>query len=103
MMENQSMKLPLKSVTKHAQRFTKALRAKNKLKKNFNKKAKAEIYGYYMRVSYIKMKQEASINNELKKLRLAKLANNNISESDMINISCIACRNLETNFKTNKY
>ena len=85
-MENQSMKLPLKSITKHAQRFTKALRAKNKLKKNFNKKAKTEIYGYYMRVSYIKMKQEASINNELKKLRLAKLANNNISESDMISI-----------------
>ena len=32
------------------------------------------------------MKQEGSINNELKKLRLAKLANNNISESDMISI-----------------
>ena len=81
--------------------------------KHFNKKAKAEIYGYYMYflhrklnrelANYIKIKQQASINNELKKLRLAKLANNNISESDMINISCIACRNLETNFKTNKY
>ena len=50
-MENQSIKLPLKSIPKHAQKFNKALRAKNKLKKNFNKKAKAEIYGYYMRVS----------------------------------------------------
>ena len=36
--------------------------------------------------NYIKIKQQASINNELKKLRLAKLANNNISESDMVNI-----------------
>ena len=33
MMENQSIKLLLKSITKHAQRFNKALRAKNKLKK----------------------------------------------------------------------
>ena len=33
MMENQSIKLPLKSITKHAQRFNKALSAKNKLKK----------------------------------------------------------------------
>ena len=32
-MENQSIKLLLKSITKHAQRFNKALRAKNKLKK----------------------------------------------------------------------
>ena len=32
------------------------------------------------------MKQQDSINNELKKLRLAKRATNNISESDMINI-----------------
>ena len=47
-MENQSIKLPLKSIPKHAQKFNKALRAKNKLKKNFNKKAKAEIYGYYI-------------------------------------------------------
>ena len=95
-MKNQSIKLPLKSITKHAQRFNKGLRAKNKLKKNFNKKAKAEIYGYYMcflqkqlnreLANYIKIKQQASINNELKKLRLAKLANNNISESDMLNI-----------------
>ena len=32
-MKNQSIKLPLKSTTKHAQRFNKGLRAKNKLKK----------------------------------------------------------------------
>ena len=30
-MENQSIKLPLKSIPKHAQRFNKALRTKNKL------------------------------------------------------------------------
>ena len=41
MLKNQSIKLPLKSIRKHAQRFNKACSAKNKLKKKFNKKAKA--------------------------------------------------------------
>ena len=41
MLKNQSIKLPLKSIRKHAQRFNKARSAKNKLKKKFNKKAKA--------------------------------------------------------------
>ena len=35
MVENQSEKLPLKSIEKYAQWFNKALRAKNKLKKRF--------------------------------------------------------------------
>ena len=86
------------------------------MKKNFNKKAKAEIYGYYMcflqkklkrkLANYIKIKQQAPINNELKKLRLAKLANNNISESDMVNIRQLVAfpvKNLEKNCKTKKY
>ena len=46
----------------------------------FQKKINREL------ANYIRIKQQASINNELKKLRLAKLANNNISESDMISI-----------------
>ena len=33
-----------------------------------------------------KKKQQDKINNELKKLRLAKSANNNISKSDLVNI-----------------
>ena len=33
MVENQSIKLPLKSIKKHAQGYNKALHAKNKLKK----------------------------------------------------------------------
>ena len=57
-MENQCIKLPLRNITKHAQRFNKALRAKNKLKKNFNKKAKAEIYGYYMYFLQKKLNRE---------------------------------------------
>ena len=111
-MENQSIKLPLKSITKHAQRFNKALSAKNKLKKNFNKKAKAEICGYYMYfvqkklnrelANYIKIKQQASINNELKKLKLAKLANNNISESDMLNIRQLVALPVKTLRQTAK-
>ena len=47
MVENQSIKLPLKSIKKHVQGYNMALRAKNKLKKNFIKKSKAEIYGWY--------------------------------------------------------
>ena len=47
MVENQSIKLPLKSIKKHAQGYNKALHAKNKLRKNFIKKSNAEIYGWY--------------------------------------------------------
>ena len=51
-------------------------------------------------------KKQGNINNELKKLRLAKLANNNISKSDLVNIKwiqCITYETLETNSKTKKY
>ena len=40
MLKNQSIKLPLKSIRKHAQRFNKACSAKNKLKKSLIKKQK---------------------------------------------------------------
>ena len=63
------------------------IRAKYKLKKNFNKKVKAEIYGYYM---YFLQKK---LNRELIK---QKLANNNISESDMINIRQLAALPVKT-------
>ena len=63
------------------------IRAKYKLKKIFNKKVKAEIYGYYM---YFLQKK---LNRELIK---QKLANNNISESDMINIRQLAALPVKT-------
>ena len=37
-------------------------------------------------IDIYKKKEKIKINNELRKLRLAKFANNNISERDMINI-----------------
>ena len=96
MVENQSQKLPLKSIEKHAQRFNKALRAKNKLKKRFIKQSKPEIYGWFQYflqknlyreiINRYQHKKQLAVNNELRKLRLAKLANNNISEGDMVNI-----------------
>ena len=48
-------------------------------------------------------KQQDKINNELKKLRLARLANNNISKSDLVNIKRFNALTLETNSKTKKY
>ena len=96
MVENQSEKLPLKSTAKYAQRFNKALRAKNKLKKRFIKQSKPEIYGWFQYflqknlyreiINRYQHKKQLAVNNELRKLRLAKLANNNISEGDMVNI-----------------
>ena len=88
MVENQSEKLPLKSIEKHAQRFNKALRAKNKLKKRLIKQSKPEIYGWFQYFLQKKLnrviinryqhKKQLAVNNELRKLRLAKLANNEV-------------------------
>ena len=36
--------------------------------------------------AYLQNKKQIKINNELKKLRLGKLVNNNISERDLVNI-----------------
>ena len=85
MVENQSEKLPLKSIEKYAQWFNKALRAKNKLKKRFIKQSKLEIYGWFQYFlqknlyrEIINRYQQLAVNNELRKLRLAKLANNEV-------------------------
>ena len=88
MVENQSEKLPLKSTAKYAQRFNKALRAKNKLKKRFIKQSKLEIYGWFQYflqknlyreiINRYQHKKQLAVNNELRKLRLAKLANNEV-------------------------
>ena len=99
-MKNQVRKQFLKDIREHARDFIKNLRAKNKFKRVAYKRLKGEI------IRYLQKKQQDKINNELKKLRLAKLANNNISKSDLVNIKwiqCITYETLETNSKTKKY
>ena len=80
MMKNQSIKRFLKSITKHAQEFIKAARAKIKIKKVLNKRLNPETY------TYLQKKARNNLNNELKKLKLGKLVNNNISVRDLVNI-----------------
>ena len=99
-MKNEVRKQFLKDIRKHARDFIKNLRAKNRFKKVAYKRLKGEI------IRYLQKKKQGNINNELKKLRLAKLANNNISKSDLVNIKwiqCITYETLETNSKTKKY
>ena len=79
-MKNQVRKQFLKDIREHARDFIKNLRAKNKFKRVAYKRLKGEI------IRYLQKKQQDKINNELKKLRLAKLANNNVSKSDLVNI-----------------
>ena len=79
-MKNQSRKRFLKSITKHGQLFIRLLHYKNKFKKIANKRLNPEIY------RYLQKKAQNNINNELKELKLGKLVNKNISESDMVNI-----------------
>lgn len=106
MLKNQYNKTLLKSIKSHAQRFLKDKHAKNKLKKGFIKRSKKEISGWYMRflqdrlnreiVNAYKLKKQRDIAIELKKLRLAKLANNNISEEDMVYIRRLASIPIKT-------
>ena len=144
MIESQYEKLPLKSITKHVQRFNKAQRAKNKLRKEFIRESENEIYIAPIRflkdrlnkeikskyklkkqrdkeqrdkdrlrkkfirkskdeiaiapirflkdkvnreiINVFKLKNQREIKDELGKLRLSRLANNNITEHNLINI-----------------
>lgn len=144
MIESQYKKLPLKSITEYTQRFNKAQRAKNKLRKKFIRESENEIYialirflkdrlnkeiksAYKLRkqrdkeqrgedrlrkkfirkskdeiaiapirflkgkvnrekVNVFKLKNQCEIKDELRKLRLSRLANNNITEQNLINI-----------------
>ena len=79
-MKNQVEKRFIKSITKHAKKFIKDLRHKSKFKKVAYKHLRRELY------RYLHKKQQNKINNGLQKLKLAKLANNNTSESDLVNI-----------------
>ena len=69
-MNNQSKK----KVRKHAKQFLKIYNStvRNALKRDIN--------------AYLLYKKQKNINNELKKLKLSKLINNNISERDLVNI-----------------
>ena len=92
-MKNQSKKQVLQSIPKHARRFVKVYNSSirdareinaylqnKKQKKEFRDALKREIN------AYLQNKKQIKINKELKKLRLGKLINNNISERDLINI-----------------
>ena len=79
-MKNQVRKQFLKDIREHARDVIKNLRAKNKFKRVAYKRLKGEI------IRYLQKNQQDKINNELKKLRLAKLANNDISKSYLVNI-----------------
>ena len=96
----------MECIKSHAQRFLKDKHAKNNLKEGFIKRSKKEIHGWYMRflqdrlnreiVNAYKLKKQHDIAIELKKLRLAKLANNNISEDDMVYIRRLASIPIKT-------
>ena len=74
MMKNQSEKQSRQSITNHTKQFLKTYHTsiRNALKREIN--------------AYLQNKKQNNINNELKKLRLGKLAKNNISKSDLVNI-----------------
>ena len=77
-MKNQVRKQFLKDIREHARDFIKNLHAKNKFKRVAYQCLKGEIITY--------LKKNSKIDNELKKLRLAKLAKNDKSKSDLVNI-----------------
>ena len=115
-MENQSKKQSWQSIPKHARRFVKVYNTsiRNALKREINaylqnkkqkkefrdalkreinvylqyKKPKKEFIGALKREikAYLQNKKQIKINNELKKIRLRKLVNKNIWESDLVNI-----------------
>ena len=80
-MKNNPNKMDIKNILSHAREFNKTRKAFKLIKKKVNKRLKNEIYR-----NILKRKQN-KINNELKKLKLHKLANiDNISERDLVNI-----------------
>ena len=89
-MENQARRRFPKSIEKHAQEFNKNLRHKKKFQKKAHKRLNPEIY------RYLQKKEQIKINNELKTLNLSKLANNNISERDLVNIKELNTYPIET-------
>ena len=73
-MKNQYKRQLQKRITDHAKQFLKTYNSsiRNALKREIN--------------AYLQNKKQKNINNQLKKLKLAKLTKKNISESDLVNI-----------------
>ena len=73
-MKNQSKRQLQQSSTDHAKQFLKTYHRsiRDALKREIN--------------AYLQNKKQNNINNELKKLKLGKLAKNNISERDLVNV-----------------
>ena len=90
-MKNNSNKINIKDIRSHAREFIKLHRALKSKRKTLDKTLKHKIYR-----NILKRKQN-KINNELKKLRLHKLANiDNISEGDLVNIKKYNAYSLKT-------
>ena len=83
-LKNQSKRQLQQSITDHAKQFQKIYNSpiKNALKHEIN--------------AYLQNEKQKNINNELKKLRLSKLVNNNISERDLVNIKELNAYPLKT-------
>ena len=83
-MKNQSERELRQSITDHAKQFLKTYHKsiRNALKHEIN--------------AYLQNKKQNNINNELKKLRLGKLINNNISERNLVNIKELITYPLKT-------
>ena len=83
-MENQFKKQMEKSNTDHAKQFQKVYNSSiiNVFKHEIN--------------AYLQNKKQKNIKNELEKLRLGKLVNNNISERDLVNIKELIAYPLKT-------
>ena len=73
-MKNQSKRQLQQSITDHAKQFLKTYHRsiRDALKREIN--------------AYLQNKKQNNINNELKKSKLGKLAKNNISERDLVNV-----------------
>ena len=83
-MKNQSKKQLQQSIMDHAKQLLKTYN------RSIRNALKREIY------AYLQNKKQKNINNELKKLKLAKLAKNNISERDLVNIKELDAYPLKT-------
>ena len=83
-MKNQSERELWQSITDHAKQFLKTYHKsiRNALKHEIN--------------AYLQNKKQNNINNELKKLILGKLVNNNISERNLVNIKELITYPLKT-------
>ena len=84
MMKNKSKRQLQKSITDHAKQFLKVYHG------SIRNALKREIY------AFLQNKKQENIINQLKKLKLSKLAKNNIPERDLVNITELNAYPLKT-------